>query len=53
MTNSSGFHAQTCRCGHTVGEHKSGGTHWPHPPRFGVCLAKDCGCREFEERKAA
>jgi hypothetical protein len=36
-----------CICGHALGEHRSAGTSFPHPPRYGVCLAPDCGCREY------
>jgi len=43
----------TCECGHKVGEHRSGGTRWPHPPSFGVCLSRECDCREFVEATPA
>jgi len=44
-----GYTAPTCQCGHKVGEHRSAGTSWPHPPRFGVCLVNGCACREFRD----
>jgi hypothetical protein len=47
-----GYQAPTCECGHKVGDHASGGTHWPHPPRYGVCLVPGCDCRDFVEREA-
>lgn len=34
-------------CGHLEAEHKTAGTGFPHPPRFGACLAVGCGCRAF------
>lgn len=40
--------ARRCVCGHGVSEHQSGGTVWPHPPLFGVCLVPGCECREYE-----
>ncbi len=44
-----GFQAPMCVCGHTSGDHRSAGTVWPHPPRYGVCLTSGCDCREFRE----
>lgn len=40
---------QHCECGHVKASHRSAGTSWPHPSRFGVCLVKGCGCRGFVE----
>jgi hypothetical protein len=36
-----------CTCGHGQGDHSSGGTRFPHPLKFGVCLVSDCDCREY------
>jgi hypothetical protein len=33
--------------------HRSGGTGFPHPVRFGVCLADGCSCREYTPGSAA
>jgi hypothetical protein len=36
-----------CTCSHALGEHRSAGTSFPHPPRYGVCLVPGCDCREY------
>lgn len=48
-----GFQVPTCECGHKVGDHRSAGTRFPHPPRYGVCLVYGCRCKAFVEREAA
>lgn len=47
---------RTCVCSHPEGDHKSSGTRFPHPPRFGVCLVRGCTCLGFvadEEQERA
>lgn len=34
-------------CGHAVGDHQSGGSSFPHPPAYGLCLMPGCGCKAF------
>lgn len=36
-----------CACGHTAGDHLSGGTTGLHAPRYGLCLIRGCRCRSF------
>lgn len=43
------YRARTCVCGHPIGDHKSAGTVWPHPPRYGFCFINGCGCTSYEE----
>lgn len=38
-----------CECGHLEADHKSSGSSFPHPLRFGVCLIAGCDCREFRD----
>jgi hypothetical protein len=47
----SGYQAPLCLCGHPVGDHKSAGTRFPHPPRYGFCFRDGCDCREFRLEK--
>lgn len=43
--------ADMCKCGHPVGDHKSRGTRFPHPPQYGFCYARGCGCRHYEQKE--
>lgn len=47
-TPARGFQVPTCKCGHAVGDHKSGGGAFSlhAPPRRGVC--RECDCREYD-----
>ena len=36
-----------CECGHTVGDHQSNRSRVD--PKFGLCLIRDCECREFHQ----